>query len=40
MNRLERLTYDVTQSARVAWFRGHYQLARRQIEWAAVDAWI
>jgi len=32
MNRLERLAYDVSQSTRVAWFRSHYQLARRQIE--------
>lgn len=32
MNRLERLSYDLTQSARVAWFRGHYALAKRKIE--------
>jgi ubiquinone/menaquinone biosynthesis C-methylase UbiE len=32
MNRLERITYDVTQTARVAWFRGHYRIAQRKIE--------
>ena len=32
MNQVERMIYDVSQVARVAWFRGHYQLARRQVE--------
>lgn len=32
MNRLERMAYDVTQTARVAWFLGHYRMAQRQIE--------
>ena len=32
MNRLERIAYDLSQSARFAWFRGHYALAQRKIE--------
>lgn len=32
MNRLERIAYDLSQSARVAWFRGHYALAQRTVE--------
>lgn len=32
MNQVERMIYDVSQVARVAWFRAHYQLARRRVE--------